>query len=83
MPRCLILVCAGYVSWLLVQSVGDRTNRAGIRLGLPGRWPLAASHPATKREGARLEGNPGFRVAKKPLKGLLKILGDNQALARL
>ena len=41
-----------------------------IRLGLPGRWPLADSRKATKREGARLEGNPGFRVREKAPRGV-------------
>lgn len=41
-----------------------------IRLGLLGRWPLADSRKATKREGARLEGNPDFRVREKAPMGV-------------
>ena len=33
---------------------------------LPGWWPAAQDSPAgTKREGARQEGNPGFRARDK------------------
>ena len=39
-------------------------RRKGWRL--PGWWPAAQDSPAgTKREGARQEGNPGFRAREK------------------
>ncbi len=41
----------------------------GARLGRSGRWPLAASPVGSEREGASLEGRPGFRVSEKAPRG--------------